>query len=143
LGLPVKVAWVERLVAAYFSKFAGIAKWRQSSVANTRADKLVRTKIGRIILVPDNATDTSLFCLPVQTTGADAFKLALYFTSSGMEGVDAHIVNTFHDEIIVEAREGIEDQVQSIVEKSMEEEFKQIIPAVPFVAEIRLAHSWE
>ena len=141
----MKLAWVERLVAAYFSKFAGIAKWRQSSVANTRANKLVRTKIGRIILVPDNATDTSLFCLPVQTTGADTFKLALYLISSGLEGVDARIVNTFflHDEIIVEARDGIEDQVQSIVKKSMEEEFKQIIPAVPFVAEIRLADSWK
>jgi len=48
-----------------------------------------------------------------------------------------------HDEIIVEARDGIEDQVQSIVKKSMEEEFKQIISAVPFVAEIRLANPWK
>ena len=43
MSLPVKLDWVERLVAEYFSKVAGIAKWRQSSVAG--AKKRVRTKI--------------------------------------------------------------------------------------------------
>ena len=75
LGLPV-VAWVERLVDRYFPKFAGISRWRQSAVAQARANKQVRTKIARIISLPDNATDTSLFCLPVQANGPDTFKLA-------------------------------------------------------------------
>ena len=52
-------------------------------------------------------------------------------------------MHTQHDEIIVEARDGIEDQVQTIVEESMEEAFKRIIPEVPFVAEIRVADSWK
>ena len=129
-------------MARYFSKFAGVASWRQSSVANARANKQVRTKIGRIILVPDNVTDTSPFCLPVQTTGADAFKLALYLISRGLEGMDARIPNTLHDEIIVEARDAIEDQVKSIVEESMEAAFKRIIPEVPFAVEIRVAEAW-
>jgi hypothetical protein len=34
-------------------------------------------KIDKMIDIPNNVTDTSLFCLPVQTTGADTFKLAL------------------------------------------------------------------
>jgi DNA polymerase I-like protein with 3'-5' exonuclease and polymerase domains len=61
---------------------------------------------------------------------------------SWLEGADAHIVHTQHDEIIVEARDGIEDQVQAIVKKSMEEALEQIIPEVPFVAEIRVAEAW-
>jgi len=77
-------------------------------------------RIGRIISVPDNATDTSLFCLPVQTTGADAFKLACTSFLVGCR-VDARIVHTLYDEIIVEARDGIEDQVKSIMKESMEE----------------------
>ncbi|MGD0886732.1 MAG: hypothetical protein ABSA46_17970 [Thermodesulfovibrionales bacterium] len=47
-----------------------------------------------------------------------------------------------HDEIIVAARDGIKDQVREIVKQSMEEAFKQIIPEVPFVAEIRVAGAW-
>ena len=53
------------------------------------------------------------------------------------------IVHSLHDEIIVEARDAIEDQVQTIVKESMEEAFRKIIPSeVPFVAEIRVADSW-
>jgi len=88
-------------------------------------------RIGRMIRIPDNATDTSLFCLPVQTNGTDAFKLALYLISRGLEGVDARIVHILHDEIIVEARDGIEDQVLEIVKKSMEEALRFISQRVP------------
>jgi DNA polymerase I-like protein with 3'-5' exonuclease and polymerase domains len=47
-----------------------------------------------------------------------------------------------HDEIIVEARDAIEDQVQAIVKESMEEALNRIIPEVPFVAEITMAEAW-
>ena len=83
---------------------------RQSAAANARAKKLVRTRVGRIISVPDNATDTSLFCLPVQANGADAFKLTLYLISRALQGVDGRIVHILHDELIVEARDGIVGQ---------------------------------
>jgi DNA polymerase I-like protein with 3'-5' exonuclease and polymerase domains len=80
---------------------------------------------------------------PVQTNGADGFKLALCLISSGLEGVDARIVhNSQHDEIIIEARDAIEDQVEAIVKESMEEALERIIPEVPFAAEIRMAEAW-
>jgi DNA polymerase I-like protein with 3'-5' exonuclease and polymerase domains len=60
--------------------------------------------------------------------------LALDLISGRLKGVDARIVHTLHDEIIVEARDGIEDQVQAIVKESMEEAFGKIIPEVPFMA---------
>ena len=68
--------------------------------------------------------------------------MALYFISDKLEGVDARIVNTLHDEIIIEARDGIEDQVGEIVKESMEAAFKQITPEVTFVVEPRIAYSW-
>jgi DNA polymerase I len=139
----VQLAWVERLVAGYFSKFAGTSKWRQSSVAEARTRKQVRTRIGRVINVADDVTDNSLFNWPVQANGADGFKLALYLISRGLEGVDARIVHTpQHDEIIIEARDAIEDQVEAIVKESMEEAFKKIIPEVPSVVEPKIADSW-
>jgi DNA polymerase-1 len=142
LGFVLTLGWVETFVAAYFAKFAGIAKWRQASVVEARAEKQVKTRIGRMIHIPDNATDTSLFCLPVQTNGADGFKVALTSVSEKLNGLDARIVHTQHDEIIVEARDEIADQVQAIVKGAMEEAFKKIIPEVLFVAEIRVAEAW-
>jgi DNA polymerase I-like protein with 3'-5' exonuclease and polymerase domains len=47
-----------------------------------------------------------------------------------------------HDEIIVEARDGIEDQVEAIVKECMERGFEKIIPEVPFVVEPKIADSW-
>jgi len=73
--------------------------------------------------------------------GADAFNLALYLISRGLEGVDAPIVHTLHDEVIIEARDAIMDQVQAIAKESMEEAFKKIIPEVSFVTEIRVVDS--
>jgi DNA polymerase I-like protein with 3'-5' exonuclease and polymerase domains len=58
-----------------------------------------------------------------------------------LNGLDAHIVHTQHDEIIVEARDDIADQVQAIVEDSMEEAFTKIIPEIQFVAEIKVAEA--
>ncbi|MGA7644060.1 MAG: hypothetical protein WBW56_17810, partial [Syntrophobacteraceae bacterium] len=48
-----------------------------------------------------------LYNTPVQANGADGFKLALYLILRALEGIDARIVHTQHDEIIVEARDGI------------------------------------
>ncbi len=79
-------------------------------------------------MVPDNATDTSLFCLPVKTHGADAFKLVLIHISEKLNGLHARIVHTQHDKIIVETRGDIADEVCVILKESMEAALKRIIP---------------
>ena len=48
-----------------------------------------------------------------------------------------------HDEMIVEARDAIEDQVEAIVKESMETAFEQIIPEIQFVVEIRVVEAWK
>ncbi len=99
-------------------------------------------RIGRPIHIQDDAGDRSLFNFPVQTTGADGFKLALIHISEKLNGLDARIVHTQHDEIIVEAKDDIADRVRTIVKESMLEALKRIIPEVPFVAEIGVAEAW-
>ncbi len=142
MGFPVDLSSVGVFVDKYFEEFAGIFKWRQAIVGRAKAEKQLRTRIGRVIHVADDVTDNSLFNWPVQANGADGFKLALYLISRGLEGVDARIVHTQHGIIIVAARDGIEDQVEAIVKESMEEAFQGITPEVPFVAEIRVAEAW-
>ena len=72
---------------------------------------------------------------------ANGFKLALVHICEKLNGLDARIVNTLHDEIIVAARDGIEDQVREIVKECMKRSFEQIIPEVQFVAEIKMAEA--
>jgi len=71
-----------------------------------------------------------------------SFKLALIHISEKLNGLDARIVHTQHDEIIVEAKDDVADHVQAIVKESMEAALKRIIPEIPFVAEIRVTDLW-
>jgi len=89
-----------------------------------------------------HAGDLSLLNPPVQATGADGFKLALVHIAEKLNGSDAGIFRTQHDEIIVEVREDSVYQVQAIVKESVEEAFRKIIPEVPFAVEIRVSDSW-
>jgi DNA polymerase I-like protein with 3'-5' exonuclease and polymerase domains len=68
--------------------------------------------------------------------------LAQYLISGRLKGVDARIVHTLHDEIIIGARDGIEDQGEANVKECMEEVFGGVIPEVSFVAEIRVDKAW-
>ena len=123
--------------------FRGVFKWRQASVAEVRAKKRVRTKIGRLIRIPDDASDRYLFNLPVQATGADGFKPAPINIPKKLNGPDARIIHTQHDEIIVKAGEDIAHQVRATVKGAMEEAFKKIIPEVTFIVEPKISDSWK
>jgi len=80
--------------------------------------------------------------VPVQATGTDGFKLALIGIAEKLNTLDACIVHTQHDEIIVEARDDIADQVKAMVADSMEKALEWIIPEVTFVVDIRVAEAW-
>jgi hypothetical protein len=92
-------------------------------------------------MMPVLAIQDALYKTPVQTTGADGFKLALINVSEKLNSLDARIVHTQHDETIVAARDAVVDQVQTIVKESMEAAFRQFIPKVPFVVEPKIADS--
>ena len=59
-----------------------------------------------------------------------------------LNGLNAYIVYTQHDEIMVEARDDIVDRVREIVKESMEAAFKHIVPEVPFGVEPRVTDAW-
>ena len=73
----------------------------------------------------------------------DGFKLALINISGKLNGLDARIVHTQHDELIIETREDIADQVLAAVKESMQEALERIVPEVPFLEEPKIANSWK
>ncbi|MGA2938595.1 MAG: hypothetical protein ABSF52_16050 [Syntrophobacteraceae bacterium] len=68
--------------------------------------------------------------------------MALIHISEKLNGLDARIVHTQPDEIIVEARDEIVDEVCVILKESMEAALEKIIPQVPFVTQIGVAEAW-
>jgi DNA polymerase I-like protein with 3'-5' exonuclease and polymerase domains len=56
--------------------------------------------------------------------------------------LDAHLVLTLHDEIVVEARDELADQVVGIISGCLKEAFMGIIPRMPFELDMRIAEAW-
>jgi DNA polymerase I-like protein with 3'-5' exonuclease and polymerase domains len=51
MGFPVDLSSVETFVHKYVEEFDGIFKWRQAVVRRAKAEKQLRTRIGRLINV--------------------------------------------------------------------------------------------
>ena len=90
-----------------------------------------------------NDTSTnSLYNYPVQGTGADGFKYALVLMDNKLADMDARIVHVLHDEVIVEVKDEIVDEVAGIVKDCMEGAFRKLIPNVPFKVEPEIRDTW-
>jgi DNA polymerase-1 len=79
---------------------------------------------------------------PIQGSNADMTKFALIGINEALRDYEARIVNTVHDEIVVEAREDQAEVVCGIVEREMVKAGEQIISLVPIVADAKIADYW-
>ncbi len=81
---------------------------------------------------------------PIQGTNADMTKLALIWLREAFkrEKLDIKIVNTVHDEIVVDCAEEIAEQVLKIVEYEMKRAGEVFIKAVPVDVEATIKDYW-
>ena len=105
-------------------------------------DKFIASKLGRKLKVDDDITDNSIVNFPIQATASDGFKLALLDLDQKLEGLDAQIVHIIHDEIIVESREDIADEVSKLVKECMEKAYEKMLPNCPFLVEPKITDTW-
>jgi len=90
-----------------------------------------------------NSTKTnSIINFPVQGTGSDGFKFALWSLDKKLRDLDARIVHILHDEIIVETKEEIAGHVEDIVKGCMESAFEQLKLGVLMIAEPYIGDAW-
>jgi len=139
-GITVALDEVREFVKKYKELYPGIFKWREQTVVEAKSQGCITTQLGRRMKVSDDTKDTSLYNFPVQGTAADGFKQALVLLDGKLEDLGAMIVHTLHDEIIVEAKEGIAEKVKVIMEDCMVEAFSKL--EVQFKVEIRIQNTW-
>ena len=94
------------------------------------------------MVVTNSTKDNSIVNFPVQGTGSDGFKFALWQLDGELKSLDARIVHILHDEIIVEANNEIADKVFAIVKKCMEKAFEQLKLGVRMIAEPDIRSAW-
>jgi DNA polymerase-1 len=80
--------------------------------------------------------------MPIQGTSADITKLAMAFIHERLQGSAAFLVNTVHDELLVECPAAEGAQVALSVKEEMERAMMAIVPGVPAKADVSVGETW-
>ena len=112
--------------------------WQNQVATRTRSVSYTQTALGRRryfekILGETNSWN-KIKNFPIQGTASDGFKTALCELDQKFRelGLDAHLVLTVHDEILVEVKEGEVEEVQAVIEDCLGDAFKEMVPEMPF-----------
>ena len=143
-GVELSIDEATRFRERYFEAYAGLAKWHRELDAKLRGGAVyARTLSGRRRFLQNKDRKlTTAANTPVQGLGADLLKVALRLVYDRLQGLDAYLVNTVHDEIVVEAREDIADQVKTVVTGAMVEAGERYLTAVPVLVEAGICSDW-
>jgi DNA polymerase-1 len=145
LGIPREQA--ARFIAAYFERYAGVARFMERTVVTARQGEAVRTLLGRRRFLPNlRAANRALRFeaervarnTPIQGTAADILKLAM--VALGQDEVPgARMILTVHDELVFEVPEEQSKQAGERIRERME---AAMTLAVPLVVDVGSGRSW-
>jgi len=155
IGLSVEES--KELLDVYFSKYKKVKFWLDEVGRQAIKQGYVRTLGGRkrMFNLPDKAdmdyqkligaVERQGKNMPIQGTSADITKFALVYIYNKIreDGLDAYLVHTVHDEIVVEAREEIAEDVARLVEEQMIRAGEKLLKKVPVKVDVHISSCWE
>lgn len=144
------VAEAERLVHKYFTAYRGVERWLREAGEAAVRNRESRTRSGRLVCYQFDDSDRSQSAgiarlgknVPIQGTSADITKLAMIELDTALRGTDAQLVNTIHDELVVECDASIADETRDAVERTMTWAGQQFIKSIPVVVETSVSEAW-
>jgi DNA polymerase-1 len=75
-------------------------------------------------------------------SSADIAKLALAYIRRDLGGMDARLVNSIHDEFVVECREDLAGEVSEKMRGAMTKAGERILEKVPVEVEVVVSREW-
>jgi len=147
----------KKLLEQYFSSYRGVKQWLDH-VAKEAVAKGYSLTLGgrkRWYNIPDQADPMYEKLIanierqgkntPIQGSSADITKYALVFLSKKIKelGVDASIIHTVHDEIVVEIREDQANDWAKIQSDEMVRAGQTLLKRVPVAADAGVSDVWE
>jgi DNA polymerase I len=137
-----------KFIAAYFARYAGVARFMEGVVDTARKGEAVRTLLGRRRFLPNlHSANRALRFeaervarnTPIQGTAADILKLAMI--DLGRDGAvpGAQMILTVHDELVFEVTEADAARAGETIRERMSAAMKL---AVPLVVDVGTGKSW-
>lgn len=155
IGLSVEES--RKLLDVYFSSYKKVKRWLDNVGRMAVRDGGVRTLGGRrrMFTIPERSSpdyerlissvERQGKNMPIQGTSADITKYALAYIYRELKdkNLDASLIHTVHDEIVVEARDDIADNVAKLMEKQMIKAGEKLLKKVPIKVDVHISDCWE
>lgn len=133
---------------AFFRAYPGVAAWHKKQKAFVQANRFIRTVSGRKRKWSDSKDIpiTEAYNSPDQGSGADILKTAMAYIYAELfnrNREDAFIVNSVHDELLLECPENMAEETAILVKEKMEKAWYDLMgDEVPIEAEPVIGDSW-
>ncbi len=129
IGVTRKEA--DSYIKSYLSTYPGVDAYMKKVIESAKEDGFVSTIFGRRRYLPELSSSNAMLRsfgervarnAPIQGTAADIIKIAMIKVHQRLkcEKLDARLILQVHDELIVECRENIKEQVCKILCEEME-----------------------
>jgi DNA polymerase-1 len=140
-------AYVDR----YFARYPGVFEYMERTRTQAAEQGFVETIFGRRLYLPDiNAKNQALrkgaermaINAPMQGTAADIIKRAMVAVNGWLEssGLDARVILQVHDELVLEVREDLVEQISQGIRVHMSGAADL---DVPLLVEVGVGNNWD
>lgn len=131
-------------ISRYFDEFSGVKRYMDNIIKQAHEDGYVRSLWGRIRYLKELSShnynirsfgERAALNSPIQGSAADIIKIAMIRAAEKLEKTSSRLVLQVHDELIVYAKQGEEDAVQTILKECMEHAAEISVPLAVHVAQ--------
>ena len=139
----------QKFINTYMEKFSDVARYMKETREFARQNGYVETLLGRRRNIPEinspnmqvaGGAERMAINMPIQGLAADIMKLAMIAVSENYKSdKDIRMILQIHDEIILEVKEDLADEVAKKVKGILENVIKL---KVPLIADVKVGDNW-
>ena len=139
------------LIDEYFANYPKVRQYLHGTASRALRDRTLRTLTGRVRKFGDTSSLGSVergamrreaMNYPIQGAASDITKLALAHVREELEEFDARLINSIHDEFVVECAEEIAPVVAERTRAGMVRAGEEILEKVPVEVEVAISPEW-
>ena len=137
-----------QLTDEYFANYPKVQRLQRTANRAMR-DRTLKTIAGRVrkfgndpVADDRGAMRREAMNFPIQGAASDIAKLALVYVREEVEGLDARLINSIHDEFVIECAEEQATEVSEKTQAAMVRAGEDILEKVPVQVEVEVSREW-
>ena len=138
-----------QLIDEYFANYPKVQRFLQRTANRAARDRTLRTLAGRVrkfgndpVADDRGAMRREAMNYPIQGASADIAKLALSYIRRELKDTDARLINSIHDEFVVECAEELAPEVSEKTRQAMTRAGEKLLKKVPVEVEVEVSREW-